>query len=325
MKERVEFIDLAKGFGILFIIAYHIRILPMYLSHLLGACVPLFFIISGLFFQAEEKFKPFVTKKINTILVPFIFFYSISYLIFYMVEILSPGLIKTQAKGILDVFASDDYFNGPIWFLLSLFWDFIILWGIFKGVKSNVLRFIAVVTIALGGIVLSYYNVFLPMKLAPAFSCLPFLYIGNLVSKTGILNTEKKVFSISMAIVLLISAIVLTFLFEPIYMNLYNNTIIGNPFVNYLVVIFSSLGIILLCKIVNYIPFVNYFGKYSLIPLCLHHVIYRPILMMVSKLPPPHEQSFNCYHTNYFGNLGTNTSVYEIYPNALWEKSDFYD
>lgn len=49
MNKRLEYIDLAKGIGIIFIIAYHLRILPTYLPHLSGACVPLFFILSGLF------------------------------------------------------------------------------------------------------------------------------------------------------------------------------------------------------------------------------------------------------------------------------------
>lgn len=287
MNKRLEYIDLAKGIGIIFIIAYHLRILPTYLPHLSGACVPLFFILSGLFFNESDKFKLFVTKKVNTILIPFLFFYIVSYIAFYIVESWSPGLIKTQAKGILELFTQEDYFNGPIWFLLSLFWDFIILWIVFNVVQSNFLRFICVSAITFIGLMLSRYNVFLPLKLAPAFSCSMFLYFGTVFKRCGALNIVSKKLSLEFAIGFFSIAVGLNYFFAPVYLELYNNTIVGNAIVNYLIVISFTLGVIYVCKTIGHLPLFSYFGKYSIIPLCLHHIVYRPILLVCNTFPYP--------------------------------------
>ncbi len=287
MNKRLEYIDLAKGIGIIFIIVYHLRILPPYLPHLSGACVPLFFILSGLFFRHTEDFKSFAIKKVNTILVPFVFFYTIPYILFYVLESLCPGLIKTQATGLLDVFTQDDYFNGPIWFLLSLFWDFIILWGIFNLTKSNILTFIGVSVISIFGLILSKYGIFLPLKLAPAFSCLIFLYFGYVFKNWGALDVESRKLSTLLSIGFFSFSVGLNHYFSPLYMELYNNTIVGNVVANYMIVISFSLGVFYGCKTIGSLPFFSYFGKYSLIPLCLHHLVYRPILLFCNALPAP--------------------------------------
>ena len=262
MNKRLEYIDLAKGIGIIFIIAYHLRILPTYLPHLSGACVPLFFILSGLFFNESDKFKLFVTKKVNTILIPFLFFYIVSYIAFYIVESWSPGL-------------------------LSLFWDFIILWIVFNVVQSNFLRFICVSAITFIGLMLSRYNVFLPLKLAPAFSCSMFLYFGTVFKRCGALNIVSKKLSLEFAIGFFSIAVGLNYFFAPVYLELYNNTIVGNAIVNYLIVISFTLGVIYLCKTIGHLPLFSYFGKYSIIPLCLHHIVYRPILLVCNTFPYP--------------------------------------
>lgn len=288
MKKRLEYIDLAKGFGIIFIIAYHLRILPSYLPHLTGAWVPLFFILSGLFFNERDKFKLFIIKKINTLLIPFLFFYTIPYIIFYLFETFSPGLIKTPAQGILDLFVQEDYFNGPIWFLLSLFWDFIFLWCIFKATTSEIFRFLIVLATTFIGIVLGKYNIFLPLKLAPSFSCLIFIYTGVFFKNSGGLDIkESKLKFLLWGIGLITVAVGLNAYFSPLYLELYNNTIFGNTVINYIIVTSFSFGMVFLCRLVNTLPLISYFGKYSLIPLCLHHVIYRPILLICGKFPSP--------------------------------------
>lgn len=204
-----------------------------------------------------------------------------------MFEYLSPGLIRTNAKGILDLFTQDDYFNGPIWFLLSLFWDFLILWCIFNITRSDLIRFICVLIFSVLGAVLSKYNLFLPLKLAPACSCLLFLYFGSVFKRVGGLEIKDIKIITGLSVCFFVIAIGLNYLFAPLYLELYNNTIIGNLLVNYLIVISFSVGVIYLCRIIGSLPFISYFGKYSLIPLCLHHVVYRPILLVCNTLPSP--------------------------------------
>ena len=104
-KKRIEFIDLAKGVCILLVIMMHTDV-NVDFPGLRGMRMPLYFILSGLFFKDYGGF---------------LFFYLASYSIFYLIGWLSPDIIKSKATGISDLFTQRQLFNGPIWFLLALF------------------------------------------------------------------------------------------------------------------------------------------------------------------------------------------------------------
>ena len=119
-KKRIEFIDLAKGVCILLVIMMHTDV-NVDFPGLQGMRMPLYFILSGLFFKDYGGFLNLLVKKANKILIPFLFFYLASYSIFYLIGWLSPDIIKSKATGISDLFTQRQLFNGPIWFLLALF------------------------------------------------------------------------------------------------------------------------------------------------------------------------------------------------------------
>lgn len=287
MGKRLEYIDLAKGVGIFFIVALHIGALPVWLPKLSAAWVPLFFILSGMFFKPEERMGQMIIKKINTILIPFLFFYIASYLIFYLVNGLVPGLLRTDAKGIQDLLYQEGYFNGPIWFLLSLFWDFIILWGIFKVFSTTIIRILVVAVIGVIGIVLGLNHVFVPLKIAQSFTALPFMYIGYEVRKQGLMKKVKRKASLIVSVLLFLVSVCLAYWFGPCHLEPSTNNFVGNISFTLLIILSFSFATIFICKAIAYIPLLNYFGRYSLIPLCTHHLIYRPIMLISSKLPPP--------------------------------------
>lgn len=54
-KGRIEFIDLAKGICILLVVMIHVGV-PEYIPGLYAAKVPIFFLLSGLFFLKKVNF-----------------------------------------------------------------------------------------------------------------------------------------------------------------------------------------------------------------------------------------------------------------------------
>lgn len=48
----------------------------------------------------------------------------------------------------------------------------------------------------------------------------------------------------------------------------------------------SVLALLLICKIIKHLPVVNYCGRYSIILLCTHHMYYRPLMVLFSKIAP---------------------------------------
>ena len=47
----------------------------------------------------------------------------------------------------------------------------------------------------------------------------------------------------------------------------------------------SVVALLLLCKSIKHLPVVSYIGRYSIISLCLHHLIYRPLQLLVRTQP----------------------------------------
>ena len=68
-KKRIEFIDLAKGVCILLVIMMHTDV-NVDFPGLRGMRMPLYFILSGLFFKDYVGFLNLLVKKANKILIP---------------------------------------------------------------------------------------------------------------------------------------------------------------------------------------------------------------------------------------------------------------
>ena len=77
LKDRIDFIDLAKGFCIVLVVFTHVNSyfnLSYPLQETLSIFrMPLYFFLSGLFFKNYEGFCGFVKRKVNKLLIPFLF------------------------------------------------------------------------------------------------------------------------------------------------------------------------------------------------------------------------------------------------------------
>lgn len=112
-QKRIEFIDLAKGICIICIVIGHCGV-AFSIPGISNFVMPAFFILSGLFFKEYDSAGTFLVKKINGLLVPFLFFYLTAYAVFYMLKFCAPQLLISHAEGIADLFCNRQYFNGPI-------------------------------------------------------------------------------------------------------------------------------------------------------------------------------------------------------------------
>lgn len=248
--------------------------------------MPLFFMVSGIFFSIGNSFYSFIVKRINSILVPFLFFYIISYLIFYTCNAFFPGLIKTSAKGIGDVFFQRQYFNGPLWFLLSLFEAYLLMYGISKMRIREGGRCLIVCIFTIMGYILISSRIFIPLCIDSTLSLLPFFYLGVLIRKYSILEKIRSygIKQMVIASVLMLFAITLLLICDFPSYNARDNYSSGNFGVSFLFICISLGWLFCILAKTNKIFFLTYFGEYSLIPLCLHHLIYRPIQLIENNI-----------------------------------------
>mgnify|MGYP003300043202 CR=1 FL=1 len=169
-KKRIDFIDLAKGICIICIVLGHTGV-HFQLIGISSYIMPAFFVLSGLFFKEYDNGMTFIIKKINSLLVPFLFFYFTAYMVFYALTFCAPHLLITHAEGITDLFCNRQYF---IWFLISLFWSNIYLYIINKCIKKDFLRITVIIVLGLCGWIMGQKGILAPMFMDVALTTLPF-------------------------------------------------------------------------------------------------------------------------------------------------------
>ena len=273
-QKRIEFIDLAKGICMIALVLGHCGVTPL----ITGAdTLPLYLIISGLFFKEYNNTQTFFTKKTNGILIPFVFFYLIGCLAFYLIKWFTPQLLITSANGITDVFDNRQFFNGPIWFIIALFWCNIYFFLIYKFIKNDFIRITITIIIGIIGWFIGEKGIFIPMFLDVAMTSLPFFALGFYLNRTNLLTIKVPVIP---SLIMGCGLIALTFII-PSRISLHYNIMEGTS--SYLVGIMLAVGILLLSKGIKSLPFISYCGRYSLVLLCVHHMIYRPLMVLLPK------------------------------------------
>jgi len=119
LKNRIELIDVAKGISIILVALHHSHLATYFggLNSAMGLFrVPLFFFLSGVFFNPLDNPRKFFFKKTDGLLKPY---FATLFIILFLSLLLGEKDILQQAAGIF-------YGNGhtirwpPLWFLTHL-------------------------------------------------------------------------------------------------------------------------------------------------------------------------------------------------------------
>ena len=185
--------------------------------------MPLYFMLSGLFFKSYENFKSFLVRKVNKLLIPFLFFYITSSILF-PIALQSVGLkVKNSVTGISSLWAfitPEHFTNMPIWFLLCLFIVNVIFYGFYLLSKRLSEKYSTIILIALTvtsgvlGYTLSWGGN-LPMFIDSSLSAMPFFLVGYLMKqKTSFL--EMKISPLVMVVIVVLSFAYCTLMCGPV-------------------------------------------------------------------------------------------------------------
>lgn len=181
------------------------------------------------------------------------------------------------------MFNNRQFFNGPIWFLLCLFWCNILFCTISLYIHKDTLRILVVCCLgALGWYMGNVLHIFVPLFIDVAFTALPFFAFGYYLKKTKILypnKYDKCNFVFALIFWAIAFALTKTTHFR---LSFHYNGLEG--WSTYIISTTSVLSILFLCKIIKRIPLVSYMGRYSIILLCTHHMIYRPVRVILEQI-----------------------------------------
>lgn len=110
--KRIDYLDIAKGLGIILVV----------IGHLDSTCVhtiiyyfhmPLFFFISGIFYDPSHDF---LLKKIKQAFIPIFVFSAIS----FPIKFIERSFLQEHVYFNLS-YLTFQFYNIPLWFLISLF------------------------------------------------------------------------------------------------------------------------------------------------------------------------------------------------------------
>jgi fucose 4-O-acetylase-like acetyltransferase len=122
-SQRIAYIDVAKGIGILLVALAHadISLISPYLHRFIYSFhMPLFFFLSGYFFNPETSFWGVLKKRFNSVLKPYLFTIFLIYLV--SLSFTNMRFVTAFSRILKSLYATGYYIDWvQLWFLPSLF------------------------------------------------------------------------------------------------------------------------------------------------------------------------------------------------------------
>lgn len=284
--KRINFIDTAKGIGILLVVFGHVNYNRDVLTFIYSFHMPLFFFISGMLFNSKSKsLGNFVKKKAQSLICPYVLFYVLAMLFYLLLDNLRYQNINWDkyASYLLQLFIAQGsrvIANVPLWFLPCLFSVEIIYFFISKLKKPYIIG-ISIGLSVLGWFLDSKFSpidtLFLPWSLDSAFFVMGFFSMGNLCSEHLVeySNTIRSKNHSTLKI-LLIFILCITFLIPLASFNgkvSLGSKILHNGFLLYLTGLLGTFAVFNLGLIFEKSKFLLYLGKNSLYIMAVHYLL----------------------------------------------------
>jgi len=293
---RSTWIDAAKGLGIVLIFLGHVWSTEtpsaiyvwIYAFH-----VPLFFFVSGLTLKPGAGALPSVIgKKLRTLIVPYFCYAFLGYA-FYVagyflaqkqgirVEQFDYGLWPPLAGLFYGTIGEGRLINGPVWFLMALFWTFLIGYLINTLIRQPILQWLVVLAVTALGLVLAE-RVTLPFSGVAALIALVFLQAGySLRSQINQLATWAAGTRWT-----IVAALFIVSLFSQINGFVrFGEGIVGNPAWLMLFAFAGLLMVILVLQLLeDRVGWLAFVGRYSLEIMLIHMLVIKSVKVLMSGM-----------------------------------------
>ena len=282
-KNRIRWIDVAKGLGIFYVVTGHVFFNDDVKSWLVSFHMPLFLFLSGYLFN-YKKIKQLLISKTKTMIGPYCFFSVISIIYYWLIECRFRNLSYTVCQSIVGgILCYIPYMNNaPIWYLPCAFIIIILYdWIRIKIGSTN--------TLLLGMVLNCLYWISGCQELLYQFPyelprildlfvyyCIGVVigenrdYIENLFSKRD--GTKGKMQLVGICIILYGVGFYLSQLELYVY-----------PIMSIVMAFIGIIGTLCISFAINN-GFLCNVGKSSLFILCTHSFLYRLIIGIVSKI-----------------------------------------
>lgn len=269
--ERLKYVDSFRGVGILLMIMGHIGFGNKFIFFIHAFHMPMFYLVSGMFYNDPDNSVAYIMKKAKGLIVPYIV-WSVIYILIYAALNRNLMGILTAIKAYLIVNTNLMPYGGALWFLVSLFEALVIYQFLSKNIKSKIVLNILIAVIALAATFLPRFVDFnIPFQVESALVGLGFIHIGRL------LWSRIKTVECKLAYLIPLSALSVVLIFCNGYVSMRTNTY-SNEMLFWLNAVFSSsIGLIWIKKISaksrlferNF----GFLGRNSIVYLCMNQLV----------------------------------------------------
>jgi fucose 4-O-acetylase-like acetyltransferase len=282
MKYRLDWLDAAKGLGILLVMLGHTDIPSQLKTYIYTFHMPLFFFLSGYLFTLKKfpNLKVFLSKRTKSLILPYLCFSLVAYIWFIIV--FHFGFVKYRENLLMPLIGSFvairsslwTVHTGALWFIDCLFCTEFLFYFITKiGRKKIAIGIVLIFISVLGCLYNKLVGKPLPWSLDITMISVGFYGSGYFYKEyrsklDRFIN--KKTFACLISINM--AAGYVNFIHSGTRVDLYNSSL-GNIGLFYLSA-FSGIGaFIILIKRIKYSKNLQYIGENSLIYLSLHQKI----------------------------------------------------
>ena len=197
VENRISWIDNAKGIGILLVMLGHTRGIFGHSNFIYSFHMPLFFFLSGYLLSSDSlklSLISFVRKLHFKIIIPYLFFWVISYLYWFPINrIRSNNSMRLYDPFIGILYGINEYLypNVVLWYFTCLFVTYLIFYSYYKIIGKKYFLIIVAI-LSLGAAYVFNLNtssiVRLPWNLDVALVVVFFFALGYFCKKNNIIN-----------------------------------------------------------------------------------------------------------------------------------------
>lgn len=191
MKERLEYVDIAKGIALVLVLCSHSDAFDL-MWMMMDMCIPIFFFCSGYTFKMKGSFKDSMIKKTRKLLVPYLFFNFVVFCVFchfsireivgvfYSRYCLYPLYVIPNVK----FFTSGNY---PMWYLTSMIVSYFLFYLIVyhEKYKNAIIVFYALLIVGF-----MKCPILLPWSIDTAPLTALIIYVGMMVRKHNMISID---------------------------------------------------------------------------------------------------------------------------------------
>lgn len=273
--ERVYYVDIARGIAIIFMIVGHLGLGYNPMTKMIYSFhMPLFIIVSGMFFNEKEKFSTLIVKigkKLLLLYVISILFVSLISSLLYGREFSIINVLKQiiLAYSNYKTFFADTLTVGVLWFIPFLAIMKMLFYLVRKISNNDYVIGIMSFMFTLAGIILARNSIFLPWSFDIALSSMIFFYVGYVLKKY---NYLEKILDNNIVVILLFIIWFIALSYHNIELAVRSYSVTA-----YIAAIVGTIVVFKMSKIVH--KFFQYlseilmwYGKNSLYIICGHYI-----------------------------------------------------